>query len=298
MKILHYVLIGLFAFIIGGCAVKVDLQEYKDVSSVNFVNEKTSQFEYKTPKLNPKLSLSENSNYSKYAYNSLMSLLSSSNIFEFNEYEKNAYSLEVKCDFYDFEKTYNPSKFIRTGKDLKTGQEKGYYTKPFWEITTSVKVTTILKNNANGSSKFYSNSGRNYYTVEASSWSSISASETSYNQAIDQAMSKTLMQIGNDILPRAIVISSKVNIDDADDYIFLINMGSNHGIKAQQKATVFASNIEKDQTKSKTINSDEFIGSARVSNQISRDNAWIVMDDEDNNKKVKVGDEVKIIFGY
>ena len=32
MKILHYVLIGLFAFIIGGCAVKVDLQEYKDVS--------------------------------------------------------------------------------------------------------------------------------------------------------------------------------------------------------------------------------------------------------------------------
>ncbi|MBN2870927.1 MAG: hypothetical protein JXK04_08240, partial [Campylobacterales bacterium] len=93
--------------------------------------------------------------------------------------------------------------------------------------------------------------------------------------------------------PEGLIISKKVSVKDPDDFIFMANMGLGNGLRPEQKVVVYKEVVQKNEIDAKTLSNKIRIGTATVSNQVSLEHAWIVMDDFDHNTLVDVGDIVR-----
>ena len=294
MKLLKNSILFFFLLILfSGCATKIELSEYRDISSVNILDEDDVSKIYKTPIINLENIKVISTKYNKFILNDIIGAIHTSKIIKIKDSESSDYSIEINLDSVDLKASYTKRRWISTGKD-RHGNLTGYYTNPYW--TYRVYALIYAKVVDNKTKEIYAYSENGYYTFRTTGYNRRAIQSNEYKKAISDANKKLINAIANEIIPKARIISTKVNLDDDEDYIFLINMGLNHGVKSQQKSKVFKTIIEKDQINGKTIKNSIYIDDATVSNQVSSNNAWIVLDDEDNNKRIRVGDEVKVIF--
>lgn len=293
MKLISYSFLVIFLVFFTGCATKIELAEYKDVSSISTLDINDVSKVYKTPIVNIDDIKVTSEEYSKFLHSDLLSQINDTKIIKIKNNGFSDYKIEITLDSLSAKSSFTKRRWIKTGKDKK-GRPTGYYSDPYWTYYTYATVSAKVINTKTKDVYAYKKDG--YYSFSVNGYYERALKSSAYTAAISDANESIINSIANDIIPRAKIISSKVNIDDDDDYIFLINMGFNQGIKSQQRAYVYKTLIEKDQIKGHTLKNSIYIGKATISNQVSSNNAWIVLDDEDNNKIVKIGDEVKITF--
>lgn len=288
MRLLLNSFITLSSFILlTGCSTKIDLNEYKDVSSVNTIEEVQSKYTYKPLTLSKNnVEVNGNNSYKDYFSNSKNTLLSFSyqrNFFKPTK-EKSTHKMSLSIDTLDTQREYIPSRYIKT-------KDGGYYTRAYYayDVFSSLSLELI---DENGISNYFTAQGSTRFTH----YSRINTPKKYYIDAISYAIWSLTSKIANSITPRATIISKKINIDDDDEYIFLINMGKNQGVYSQQSAKVYKETIEKNQVKAITMKSNVFIDKAIVSNQVMANSAWIVLDEEDNNPLINIGDTVELNF--
>lgn len=271
-----------------GCSTKVDISKYKDVTSANVVDEIKTKYQYSPITLSAdKIYINKtNSRYNEYAMfikSSILEVLYGRNYFKPTT-SNPTHEIKLNIDILDTQRKYYPSVYISTKKG-------GYYTRSYYSYNVYASISLELKE-ANGKSTYFTAKGDSYF----SNYSRISTPKQYYRSALEEAVREIANKIAQDNTPLATIISKKVKIDDDDEWIFLINMGRNQGIYSQQNAIVYKNIIEKNQVKSQTISSKVFIDKAIVSNQVSNNEAWIVLDDEDNNHMVNIGDSVELRF--
>ena len=271
-----------------GCSTKVDISKYKDVTSAHVVDEIKAKYRYSPLTLSSNKIYTHKSNYNDYdtfIKSSILEVLYGRNYFK-PTHENPTHEITLGIDFLDTQREYNPSIYIETKKG-------GYYTRSYYSYNIHASISLELKDK-NGQSTYFTAKGDSYFT----NYNRINTPKRYYINALEEAIMIASNKIAQDNTPLATIISKKVKIDDDDEYIFLINMGREQGVYSQQKATVYKNIIEKNEVKSQTINSKVFLDKAIVSNQVSTNEAWIVLEEEDNNKLVNIGDSVELHFSY
>jgi len=275
-------------FIFTGCSTKIALEEYKDISSLNII--KHEKIKYKKPSISTQTIFinSYNKNYNKY-FNITKSLilekLLSKNYFEVKDSKSN-YKVYINIDSLDTIRRYHKSRYIETKKG-------GYYTEAYWTYNTSAILSAKM---------IYSNDRYSYFTasesVHMSEYSKINVPSSTYIKAIDRSLSQLVKKIAQSITPVATIISKKVHIEDTEDQIFLINMGIDYGVYKEQRVKIYKDTIEKNEVTSSTMLSRVFIADGRVSNQVLKNESWIVLDNEDKNNLIEIGDKVELIYTH
>ncbi len=283
MRHLSASLLLLSLFLFGGCATKVDLFEYRDVSSVNVVDVSAQQYRVVIPKLDPQLAVkvTPKGGYSDYIANAF---LSQNRVFNFAEKSTDTYRIALQLYNLDVEKRYYKRKFVET-------KEGGYYTKPYWKYTVISEMGLTLYNPDGSVRSVFNRNGSYTYRVDGHRQAAVVRS--SYLKAIDSAVGSLNWDVANEMAPEGFVIAKKVHVEDEEDQIFMINMGRVNGLYREQRLAIYKNVIETDGVKGRPMDAKVFVGYARISNQIAADHAWVVMDDEDNNARVSVGDVVR-----
>lgn len=275
-------------FIFVGCGTKISLKEYKDISSVNIISNDGIKFKKPTISNNTIHITSDNSNYNTYfniTKRLLLERFSKRNYFDIKQVQSN-YTININIASLDTLKRYHRARFIETKKG-------GYYTEPFWTYNVSVVMSAKMIDD-NGKYSYFTSresvrmSGETKYSIPASI----------YIDVINNAVMNLVNKIAQEITPDATIISQKVHIEDKEDKIFLINMGIDYGLRQNQRVKVYKPTIEKNEITSGTMMSRIFIGWGRVSDQVLMNESWIVLDDEDNNNIINIGDKVEIIYSH
>lgn len=280
-----FFLIGV-VILLSGCSTTIDLYQYKDVSSLNILDEEKANYQIQKPNLNPNITVDEGK------WKELGSILKDSflaendrqNIFQITE--KDAYTLQLKLQNFESFKEYYPAELVKT-------KDSTYFTDPYWKYSLTSRISAQLVS-PKGQRKFFESSDQFYYSVGGTQ--PVPVREEKKIQSIKNSLDALIPQIANYVVPDGMIISKKVSIKDEDDYIFLVNMGSENGLYPEKVAIVFKEVIQKNEVDATTLSQNIFIGSARVSNQVSPHHAWIVMDDEKKNPFVDIGDVVRIIY--
>lgn len=113
-----------------------------------------------------------------------------------------------------------------------------------------------------------------------------------FKEAAKNAITKNISTL-KDVFARTGYVVEKRTFDGK--IIFKITLGKNDGIKHGDNVTVFQSAIVKDELTNRTNVDVVQLGIARISDIISSEYSWIVIDAEIANK-VKLGDAVKIYY--
>jgi translation initiation factor 2 beta subunit (eIF-2beta)/eIF-5 len=190
---------------------------------------------------------------------------------------------------------FTPPQYVERKRKVKTEQgsyikDESYYSDPYWTYYIQTSVVAELTS-PKGEKKFFHANDNISYSIYGQYRSVIDRAK--YVESIQNNLNQLFKQIANEVAPEGLVVSKKVSIKGKNDLIFLINMGKNEGLYESQKVIVYKETIFKDEIEAKTITTKVRIGTATVSNQIMDSYAWIVMDDDDHNHVIEVGDLIQ-----
>lgn len=282
MKRLDSLIAGTFGvLLLVGCSTKIDLYQYKDVSSVAIVDEEKANYKVQKPRLSANLLVEGRYDYADTIRDAFLARNDRSSIFLINE--ENAYTLRLTLQNLESSRQFHPPEYVKT-------QKGGYYTDPYWSYTVSSVMNAELTSPA-GEKRFFESSDRFSYAENGRNPRAIPREK--HIRSIQNTVGKLLRQMANDLAPEGLIISKKVSVKDPDDFIFMANMGLGNGLRPEQKVVVYKEVVQKNEIDAKTLSNKIRIGTATVSNQVSLEHAWIVMDDSDHNMLVDVGDIIR-----
>ena len=89
------------------------------------------------------------------------------------------------------------------------------------------------------------------------------------------------------------ILEKRVN---GDDVIFLTTLGANQGAKESKDVEVYSIRDVKNPITGKVIKQATKIGKGEISNQITPDTSWVVLDELNMGEEAKIGDYIKIIY--
>ncbi|MFY9142746.1 hypothetical protein [Sulfuricurvum sp.] len=292
-KLLLTVLSGL---LLGGCATtKVDLYKYKDISSVSIVDDDKANYQVVRPKLNADITVDTNGfgEFDGTMRDYFLAYNDQKEVFKLDQ--NGSYRLKLTLHNVSSNKKFTPSQYIERKRKIKTDKgiiikDESYYSDPYWTYHVDTAVVAELTS-AGGEQKFFEADDAISYSLTGKYGSEIPRSK--YVESLQGTLSKLLKQIANEVAPEGLVVSKKVSIDDEDDLIFLVNMGKSEGLYEGQKLLVFKELVFKDEIDARTMTNKVHVGTATVSNQVMSHYAWMIMDDEDHNHVIDVGDIVR-----
>lgn len=277
-------LLALFFF--GGCATKIDLYKYKDISSAQIVDEDKANYKVVKHKLNPNIAV-DGGEWHRFEDSMRDYFLANNDrksIFDIDE--KDAYILRLNLQNLESSRKFHPSEFVKTKKG-------GYTTKAYWSYTVSSAVTAELRG-TDGKKKFFDASDSYSYSINSNNPSVVPREK--YLKSLQDTMDSLLNKIANELAPEGLIVSKKVAIDDDEDNIFMVNMGSYDGLRREQRVIVYKEFIFKNEIDAETVSNKVLIGGARVSDQIMPHYAWIVLDDAAHNSVIEVGDIIRPVY--
>ncbi len=267
--------------LLAGCSTKIDLYQYKDVSSVAIVDEEKANYKVQKPRLSANLLVEGEDAYGDTIRDAFLARNDRSSIFWINE--ENAHTLRLTLQNLESSRQFFPPEYVKT-------QKGGYYTDPYWSYTVSSVMSAELTSPA-GEKRFFESSDRFSYAENGRIPRAVPREK--HIRSIQNTVGKLLRQMANDVAPDGLIISKKVSVKDPDDFIFMANMGLGNGLRPEQKVVVYKEVVQKNEIDAKTLSNKIRIGTATVSNQVSLNHAWIVMDNSDYNTLVDVGDVVR-----
>lgn len=297
MRVLSNFIIAVFgALLLGGCATtKVDLYKYKDVSSIAIVDDNKANFQVIRPKLNPDIAVDANqwSDFDATMKDYFLAYNDQHEIFKLDQ--NGAFRLKLTLHNVSSSQKFTPSKYVEKKRKVKTDKgivikDESYYTDPYWSY--GVQTAAVAELTApGGEKKFFEADDSLSYSITGRYSSKVPRSK--YVESLQGTLAKLLQQIANEVAPEGLVVSKKVSIDDDEDFIFLVNMGKTEGLYEGQKLLVFKELVFKDEIDAKTMTNKVRIGTASVSDQVMEHYAWMIMDDEEHNRVIEVGDIVR-----
>lgn len=297
MRRLNSLVLTIFTlFFLVGCSTKtkIDLYKYKDVSTVTIVDEMKADFKVKRPFLNPNIVVESGQwgDYEGILKDYFLVYNNEKQVFKLDP--NGSYHLKLTLHNISSRQKFTPSQYVQRKRVIKTDKgsyvkDESYYTDPYWTYTIQTSLVGELTSSG-GEKKFFHSDDESSYSITGKYKSGIERYR--YVESIQYNLNRIFKQIANDVAPEGLVVSKKVSIKDSDEMIFLINMGKNEGLYESQKVILYKEVILKDEIEAKTITNKVRIGTATVSNQIMESYAWIVMDDEDHNSVIEVGDLV------
>ncbi len=98
----------------------------------------------------------------------------------------------------------------------------------------------------------------------------------------------------NHFAPKGYVVDMRTNGDNA--YLVRVMLGSDRGLKKGSKIEFFASKESYNPLTQQSSREDQKIAVGLVTDQISSDTAWILLDKPEMAQKIKLGDFVKVSF--
>lgn len=297
MRRLNSLFLTLFTlFFLAGCGTKtkIDLYQYKDVSSISIVDEMKADFKVKRPSLNPNITVDSGQwgDYEGILKDYFLVYNNEKQVFKLDQ--NGSFHLKLTLHNISSRQKFTPSQYVERKRVIKTDKgsyvkDESYYTDPYWTYTIQTALVGELTS-PNGDKRFFHSDDESSYSITGKYMSGIERYR--YVESIQYNLNRIFKQIANDVAPEGLVVSKKVSVKDSDEMIFLINMGKNEGLYESQKVVLYKEVIFKDEIEAKTITNKVRIGTATVSNQIMANYAWIVMDDEDHNRVIEVGDLV------
>lgn len=269
--------------LLAGCSTTVNLYEYKDVSSVNIVDESKASYHVQKPTLSANILVDEENakGYGKAVRHLFLSSNDEKSIFNINE--TNAYTLKLTLSNLESFKKFVPASYVETKKG-------GYYTDPYWSYSVSSAINAELVS-PKGEQRFFKSSDRLNYSSTGIYPQSVPREK--YLMSLQNSTQELFLDIANSVTPEGLIISKKVSVKNSNDAIFMVNMGLNHGLQPEQRVNIYKEVIQKNEIDAQTLSNKIKIGTATVSNQANVQHAWIVMDDERSNTIVEVGDIVQ-----
>lgn len=287
----------LLLLIFGGCATKtkIDLYKYKDISSVTIVDDDKASFKINRPSLNPNIDLDAGKwgEFEGILKDYFLVYNNSKQVFKIDE--NGSYHLKLTLHNVSSNQKFTPSQYVERKRKIKTDQgvfikDESYYTEPYWSYFVQTAVVAELTM-PNKGKKYFQSDNELSYSIVGKYASRIERSK--YVESIQNSLSQLFTQIANDVAPEGLIVSKKVAIKDDEDFIFLINIGKNEGLYESQKVVVYKEIVLKDEIEAKTIINKVRMGTATVSNQIMSNYAWIIMDDDEHNEVIEVGDIIQ-----
>lgn len=279
-----------------GCSTtKIDLYKYKDISSVHVLDTDKENYKVIRPKLNADIMVDANrwKDFSVTMQDYFLAYNDNKQVFKLDQ--NGSYRLKLTLHNMSSTEEFTPPRYVEKKRKIKTDKgeiikDESYYTDPYWTYYINTAAVAELTSPL-GEKKFFEASDALDYTVSGRYKSAIDRSK--YVNSLQDTMSKLLKQIANEVAPEGLIVSKKVSIDDDEDFIFMVNMGSIEGLQEGQKLLVSKELIFKDEIEGKTITNKVRIGTATVSDQVMANYAWMIMDDEDHNSAIDVGDIVR-----
>lgn len=272
-----------------GCSTKIDLYKYKDVSSVQILDENKVNYRILKPKLSQNIIIDTGrwSLLSDGIRDHFLAQNDQDNIFVIDE--NGSYKLRFTLQNLESSKKFYPSVFVKNEKE-KGG---GHYSDPYWSYTVSSMVTAQLSA-PDGKKKYFEASNHDSFSI--TSYYPSEVSREKYLLCINSTLDKIQTQLANELAPEGLIVSKKVAIDDKNDYIFMVNMGHLEGLRPEQTLNVSKELIMKNEIDAHTIVNKVFIGKATVSNQVMLHYAWIVLENANQNSLIDVGDIVRVEY--
>lgn len=282
--------------LLSGCATtKVDLYKYKDISSIHILDNDKANYKVIRPKLNSDITVDSN-RWKEFdltmrdyflAYNDQKEV--------FNLDQNGSYKLKLTLHNISSNEKFTPPKYVEKKRKVKTDKgeyikDESYYSDPYWTYNVDTAAVAELTS-PDGKKKFFEAEDSLRYSINGRYKSGIQRSK--YVESLQGTLSKLLKQIANEVAPEGLVVSKKVSIKDEEDFIFMINMGKTEGLHEGQKLLVYKEIVFKDEIDAKTLTEKVRIGTATISNQIMPHYSWMMMDDEDHNSAINVGDIVR-----
>lgn len=283
-------------FLFSGCTTtKVDLYKYKDVSSVTIVDQDKENYKVARPKLNSDISIVSNGwgEFDGTMRDYFLAYNDEKSVFKLDQ--NGSHRLKLTLHNVSTSKNFTPSQYVEKKRKIKTAngtvyKDESYYTDPYWRYSVDTAVVAELIS-PQGEQKFFEAANVYSYSTIGNYPSKISRDK--YIESLQGTLSKLLKQIANEVAPEGLIVSKKVSIDDDEDFIFMVNMGKSDGLREGQKLLVHKELVFKDEIDAKTMTNKVQIGTATVSDQVMAHYAWIIMDDEDHNSAIEVGDIVR-----
>lgn len=279
-----------------GCSTtKIDLYKYKDISSISIVDDTKANYKVLRPKLDSDIVVDPNGwyEYDKTVREYFLAYNDETKVFQLDS--TGSYKLKITLHNISSTQRYTPSQYVERKRKVQTDKgviikDESYYTDPYWTYSVETAAVAQLSSPQN-EQKFFESDNTVSYSVTGRYPSKISGAK--YVESLQGTLTKLLNQIANEVAPEALIVSKKVAIDDNEDFIFLVNMGKNEGLREGKKLLVSKEIIFKDEVNGKTISNKVRIGTATVSDQITDHYAWMMMDDEDLARGIEVGDMIR-----
>lgn len=275
---------GLLLF--AGCATTIDLYDYKDVSSINIIDENKASYQVLRPNLDPNIYSRDEVSDSFHDVMEDAFFVSNNRLKIFTIDKNNAYKLRLKLRNLESTSKYHPSEYVQDKKG-------GYYTNPYWSYTVATAINTELIS-PKGEKYFYEASDKLGYSLDGEI--KLPILNEKKRLSIQNSIDKLIRQIANQVSPEGLIVSKKVSLKDPQAFIYMVNMGLENGLHPDQKVNVYKEVINKNEIDAKTLSNKIYIGSARVSNQVSATQAWIVMEDSEHNKRIEAGDIIRAVY--
>lgn len=274
------------ALLLSGCSTKIHLYKYKDVSSVQILDENKANYRVAKPKLSQSIIVDTGrwSSFSDGMRDHFLAQNDQDNIFVIDD--NGSYKLRFTLQNLESTKKFSPSVFVKNEKE-KGG---GHYSDPYWSYSVSSMVTAQLSA-PDGKKKYFEASNHDSFSI--TSYYPSEVSREKYLLCINSTLDKIQTQLANELAPEGLIISKKVAIDDKNDYIFMVNMGHIEGLRPEQTLSVSKEVIMKNEIDAHTVVNKVRIGKATVSNQVMLHHAWIVLDNSNHNLLIEVGDIVR-----
>lgn len=274
---------GLVLIGMTGCAVKVDLSRYQAVSTDRDANAIAASHPFIKPRLSRDVIIE-----SQYVtgYETAMRdyfFISNDRQRIFDVSETAPYRLRLSLHNLESTSRFYPSVFVKTKKG-------GYFSDPYWNYTVSNSVTAEVTS-PDGRKSFYEASSGRSFTSRILFANGLPKER--YLDTLYATMDDLLRQIANDVVPEGVVVSKRISVDAPDKAIFGINMGYAQGLRPQQKVIVYRPFPTIDTPQGYQVTNRGMIGMATVSDQITENGAWIVMDDSDTNSLVDLADTIR-----
>lgn len=297
MKLLNNIyFIPVALIFLSGCATtKVDLYKYKDVSSVHILDNDKESYKVIRPKLNSNIVVDSNGwkDFEITMRDYFLAYNDDKKVFDLDK--NGSHKLKLTLHNVSSNERFTPSQYVEKKRKVKTDngyviKDESYFSDPYWTYNVDTAAVANLTS-SDGTEKFFEADNSLRYRVIGRHKSGIERSK--YVESLQGTLLKLIKKIANEVAPEGLVVSKKVAIDNENDLIFMVNMGKADGLREGQKLLVFKEIVFKDEIDAKTLTEKVRIGTATVSNQVMPRYAWMIMDDEDHNSAIDVGDIVR-----
>jgi len=291
MKMIFRLMLSLTIMVwFAGCATKVDLNRFRDVPLPSHISQNTLNTRFIPPKLSPSMTIDAGA-WSSYAV-AMQSYFLANNerahIFQLDDYAGDR--LHLALHDLASTKVFTPSRYVPPPPKSK---RRGHYTEPYWSYYLTNSITATVSLAQGGMPKYFEASSSLSYTTYGNYSSEVPREK--YLESLQNTLNNLLRDMANTMVPNGMIVAKKVAIDNEKEAIFMINMGSMEGIGSEQKILLYRTNAFNATLGGRIV---ENLPSAtgRVSNQLMPHNAWIVLDDQNKNTLVEVGDNIRPLY--